>query len=185
MLRTAAELFQRQGYHGTGLNQVLADSRAPKGSLYFHFPGGKEELAAEAVTLSGRELGEVFAGLMEAAPDARTALATVGEHFARSLEDSAFQKGCPVATVALEAAAESEPIRAACDAVYAAWQSVFATALRGWGVREERADSFADTVLSSLQGAVLLARIRRDVSVIHRTARDLGDLIDGRSPSPV
>ncbi|MGW2312246.1 TetR family transcriptional regulator, partial [Actinomadura luteofluorescens] len=64
VLRTAAELFQRQGYHGTGLNQVLAESGAPKGSLYFHFPDGKEQLASESVALSGRAVGEALAGAL-------------------------------------------------------------------------------------------------------------------------
>lgn len=176
VLRTAAELFQRQGYHGTGLNQVLAESGAPKGSLYFHFPDGKEQLASESVALSGRAVGEALAGALVAAPDARAGLAALGDHFARALLESGFGKGCPVATVALETAAESETIRAACDATYAEWQDGIAAALRGWGVPDERADPLAALVLSSVQGAVMLARVRRDVSVIHEVTRQLGDL---------
>ncbi|HEY8491429.1 MAG TPA: helix-turn-helix domain-containing protein, partial [Dehalococcoidia bacterium] len=56
MIRAMSRLMQRQGFHATGLNQVLAESGAPKGSLYFHFPGGKEQLAAEAVQASGDRL---------------------------------------------------------------------------------------------------------------------------------
>ncbi|WP_433472711.1 TetR/AcrR family transcriptional regulator [Spirillospora sp. CA-142024] len=177
VLRTAAELFQRQGYHGTGLNQVLAESGAPKGSLYFHFPEGKEQLASESVTLSGRSVGEDLTEAVLAAPDGRAGLAALGDHFARSLLESGFSKGCPVATVALETAAESETIRAACDGTYAEWQRGIAMALRGWGVPDERADPLAALVLSSLQGAIMLARVRQDVSVIHEVTRQLGDLL--------
>lgn len=177
VLRTAADLFQRQGYHGTGLNQVLAESGAPKGSLYFHFPDGKEQLASESVALSGRAVGEALTEAVLAAPDARTGLTAMGAHFARSLEESGFSKGCPVATVALETAAESETIRASCDDVYGGWRQGIAAALRGWGVPEERAEPLAALVLSSLQGAVMLARVQRDVSVIHQVTRQLGDLI--------
>ncbi|MEO3828987.1 TetR/AcrR family transcriptional regulator [Actinomadura sp. B10D3] len=177
VLRTAADLFQRQGYHGTGLNQVLAESGAPKGSLYFHFPDGKEQLASESVALSGRAVGEALTEAVLAAPDARAGLAAMGEHFARSLRESGYSKGCPVATVALETAAESETIRAACDDVYAGWQRGIAAALRGWGVQDERAEPLAALVLSSLQGAVMLARVQRDASVIHRVTTQLADLI--------
>ncbi|SFN66719.1 MULTISPECIES: TetR/AcrR family transcriptional regulator [Actinomadura] len=177
VLRTAADLFQRQGYHGTGLTQVLAESGAPKGSLYFHFPDGKEQLASESVALSGREVGEALTEAVLAAPDARAGLAAMGDHFARNLRESGFSKGCPVATVALETAAESEAIRASCDDVYAGWQQGIAAALRGWGVPEERAEPLAALVLSSLQGAIMLARVRRDVSVIHRVTAQLADLI--------
>lgn len=177
VLRTAAELFQRQGYHGTGINQVIAQSEAPKGSLYFHFPEGKEQLASESVTLSGRTVGDALAEAVLAAPDGRAGIAALGEHFARDLLDSDFSKGCPVATVALETSAESETIRAACAATYGEWQRGIAFALRGWGVADERAEPLAALVLSSLQGAVMLARVQRDVSVIHDVTRQLGELL--------
>ncbi|MFB4309279.1 TetR family transcriptional regulator [Actinomadura sp. GTD37] len=177
VLRTAAELFQRQGYHGTGLNQVLAESGAPKGSLYFHFPDGKEQLAAESVTLSGRTVAEALAAAVLAAPDGRAGLAALGDHFARSLRESDFRKGCPVATVALETAAESETIRGACDTAYGDWLAGLRAALLGWGVPEDRAGPLATLVLSSLQGAVMLARVQRDVSAIHQATDQLAGLL--------
>ncbi|GAA1855400.1 TetR/AcrR family transcriptional regulator [Actinomadura bangladeshensis] len=177
ILRTAAELFQRQGYHGTGVNQVLAESGAPKGSLYFHFPEGKEQLASEAVALSGRTVGEALTEAVLAAPDGPAGLAAIGDHFARSLRESEFSKGCPIATVALETAAENEAIQAACDTAYEEWLRGLRAALRGWGVPEERVGPLAALVLSSLQGAVMLARVRRDVSVIHQVTRQLAGLL--------
>ncbi|MDL4821165.1 TetR/AcrR family transcriptional regulator [Actinomadura opuntiae] len=178
VLRTAAELFRRQGYHGTGLNQVLAESRAPKGSLYFHFPNGKEQLASESVALAGREVGDALAQAVLGARDARSGLAAVGEHFARGLLESDFTEGCPVATVALESAAQSEPIRSACDGVYGDWRRGIETALRGWGVPEDRVPPLAAMVLSSLQGALLLARVQKDVTVIGTVTAQLGDLVE-------
>jgi TetR/AcrR family transcriptional repressor of lmrAB and yxaGH operons len=175
VLRTAAGLFQRQGYNATGLNQVLAESRAPKGSLYFHFPEGKEQLAAEAVAVAGGELGERIAAAVAAAPGPAEAVARIGDLLAHNLEQSGFQEGCPVATVALEAAGDSEPIRSACDAAYASWLRGLAGYLHGQGVDE--AEALADLVLSSLQGALLLARVRRDTGVIHSVTRRIGGLV--------
>jgi TetR/AcrR family transcriptional repressor of lmrAB and yxaGH operons len=164
VLRTAGELFERQGYHGTGLNQVLAESR-------------KEQLAAEATARSGQELARTLASAALGAPDARDGVTAVGEHFARVLEESGFRKGCPVATVALETAADNEPIRAACDETYTSWQQGIAEAMRGGGVPDGKADALATLVLSSLQGALLLARVRRDATVIRTITRQLADLV--------
>src|SRR6266508_4604367 len=177
LLRTAAGLFRRQGYGATGLNQVLAESRAPKGSLYFHFPAGKEQLAAESVALGGDELREAITAVMVVAPDAATGITGLGEFFARALEESAFREGCPIATVALDAAADSEAIRATCDGVYSSWLQGLAGRLRTWGVADEEAEPLATLVLSSLQGALLLARVRRDVTVIHSVCRQVGELV--------
>ncbi|MFC6881996.1 MULTISPECIES: TetR/AcrR family transcriptional regulator [Actinomadura] len=175
VLRTAAELFQRQGYHGTGLTQVLAESRAPKGSLYFHFPDGKEQLAAESVALSGRELAQALRAAAGEASDGRAGIVALGEYFARALEESDFSKGCPVATVALETSAASEPIRTACEGAYGDWLDGITEALRGWGVPDSR--DVGELVLSSLQGAVMLARVRRDAGVIRTVTARLAELV--------
>jgi TetR/AcrR family transcriptional regulator, lmrAB and yxaGH operons repressor len=177
VLETAAALFQRQGYTATGLNQVLAESSAPKGSLYFHFPGGKEQLAAEAVRASGLRTGGQMAEVVLAARDPGEALAGLAGLFAASLEASGFHSGCPVATVALEAAADSETIRASCDGVYGSWAEGLSLALRRWGVAGQDALPLAELVISGLQGAILLAKVRRDTAVIHAVARQLASHI--------
>src|SRR5437762_12056667 len=100
----AIDLFQRRGYHGTGLNQIVAESGAPRGSLYFHFPGGKEELASEAVAEAG---GVIAAGAAEAlsqAGDPAAAVRQLAEFTATSLEQSGFERGCALATVTLDVA---------------------------------------------------------------------------------
>src|SRR6187431_1329538 len=116
VLRTAAKLFRTQGYHATGLNQVLAEGEAPKGSLYFHFPGGKEQLAVESLQLSGSE----FRAHLRQIGSLDEALELLGQR----LIESDFKDGCPIATVALDAAGESELIREACDQAYVSWEQV-------------------------------------------------------------
>jgi TetR/AcrR family transcriptional repressor of lmrAB and yxaGH operons len=177
MIDTAGRLFQRQGYHATGLNQVLAESGAPKGSLYFHFPAGKDQLAAESVARSGGKLGERMAAMVAAAPDGPAAIVALGELFAASLLASGFREGCPVATVALEAAADNDQIHAACDGVYGAWLAGLTERLDGWGVPADRAAAVADLVLSGIQGALLLARVRKDTGVVTTVAGQLADLV--------
>jgi TetR/AcrR family transcriptional repressor of lmrAB and yxaGH operons len=171
LLRTAATLFRTQGYHATGLNQVVEEGRAPKGSLYFHFPGGKEQLAVESVTMAA---GEVHAS-MRAVDDLDGALALFAEH----LVESDFKRGCPVATVALDVAGESEQIREACASAYASWSDVLVEFLVRQGVPVERAPGLATTVLAAVEGALLLAKTRRDVAPLRQVAADLRVLTEG------
>ncbi|MFH8568260.1 TetR family transcriptional regulator [Streptomyces sp. NPDC017993] len=176
ILRTAADLFQRQGYGATGLNQVLAASGAPKGSLYFHFPQGKEQLAAEAMALAGAETGERMAAALAAATGPADAVAALGALLAQGLEESDYRDGCPVATVALEEAGDAGPIHDACHDTYQLWLSGLAERLHSWGTPEPESRELADLAMSSLQGALLLARVRRDSTVIHTVARRIGAL---------
>ena len=123
-VETTAALLRRQGYHATGLAQVVEESGAPKGSLYFHFPGGKEELATAAIERSAQDLRGRLAALVGAAEDPAAAVRAVTTALADELEASRFQDGCPVATVALEAAAQVPALQAVCSAAYARWQAL-------------------------------------------------------------
>lgn len=172
MVRTAADLFQAQGYHATGLNQVLAEGGAPKGSLYFHFPGGKEQLAAEAVALAGAELCAALRAVLAATPDPVAALGEVLRLLGDQLVASDFTRGCPISTVALDASTGSEAIRAACVDAYDSWQQVIADHLDRAGGAE-----VAVVALAAIEGAVLLARTRRDLSPLHAVGARLGALL--------
>ncbi len=137
LLRAAAILFRSQGYAATGMNQVLAEGGAPKGVLYFHFPGGKEQLAAEAVALTGSQLREAISGMLAAAPGPGTGIGQIAEMFGQALLASDFREGCPVATVALDASAGSEAIRASCQGAYSSWADVLERHFRDHGVAGE------------------------------------------------
>lgn len=177
ILFATAELFRRQGYHGTGLNQLLSESRAPKGSLYFHFPGGKEQLAAEAVTLAAAELGAQLREALEQATDPATAIVTLGELFAGPLAESGYRDGCPIATVAMETSGDNEQIRASCADAYGAWLAGLTLRIRSWGVPQDEAAPLAELVLSGIQGALLLAKVRQDCTPIHQVTARLGALV--------
>src|SRR6266496_3470222 len=173
MLDTAAELFQTQGYHATGLTQLTTAGGAPKGSLYFHFPGGKEQLAAEAVRLSSERTGEMLRAVVAEAPDPATGIDRVVGFLADTLTESGFQRGCPLATVALDAAAESPVIREACSDGYLSWHGTLADYLARQGLSAERADGLATVVLAAIEGGLLLARTRHDVAPLRAIATHL------------
>lgn len=179
ILHTASGLFQRQGYHATGLNQVLAEGKAPKGSLYFHFPRGKEQLAAEAVTVGARDVRDELRRALDAATGPVDGLAAVADFLGTRLVATGFRAGCPVATVALDVAGDSEPIRVACVAAYASWGEEIAERFARWGVPAQRRDSLATVVIAAIEGALLLARVRHEVTPLREVAELVGDLVRG------
>ena len=130
MVDVTARLLARQGYHATGLAQVLTEAGAPRGSLYFHFLEGKEQMAADAVRRLGEQFGAALQAKLDGKPDVRSGLQSVARMFARQLEASEFALGCPVATTALEASDEALGLAAACAAVFEGWTVVLAERIR-------------------------------------------------------
>ena len=158
---TTAKLLRRQGYNGTGLNQIVAEAEAPKGSLYFHFPGGKEQLAAEAIAASA---GYLDAGLR--ACERASALESLDlyvEEAAKLLERTNYTEGCPIATVILEVGTSSALIGKACaDAI-----DLQISHVTGWlerdGLSADEARRRAQLIYTSLEGALLLAKAKKSV----------------------
>ncbi len=167
---TTAELLRRQGYSATGLNEIVALSGAPKGSLYFHFPGGKQELAIAAMERSGAQLREAIARTMAADGGPARSLANLLDALAAGLEASGYRDGCPIATITLEAAG-AEPIRLAAERVFAGWLEALRDGLAAGGVDAPAAERRALHVLAAIEGALLLARARRDLAPL-RAVRD-------------
>ncbi|MFJ9841557.1 TetR/AcrR family transcriptional regulator [Kitasatospora sp. NPDC101155] len=155
------ELIEEQGYFGTGLNQVLAATGAPRGSLYFHFPGGKDQLVGAALVQAGQEVADLLTTLAAEGADAAALTERLTEVFAERLASSDYTKGCPIATVALEVAGTNEPLRAVCAGVYESWQHILAEQLAAGGFRPAEASTAAGQALALMEGAVLLASVRR------------------------
>jgi TetR/AcrR family transcriptional repressor of lmrAB and yxaGH operons len=179
MVRTAARLLRRQGYCATGWRQVVAESGAPWGSQAHYFPQGKEQLAAEAIELAGaRYEGLLRAGLSAAHPadfiESWVALA------AAELEDSGWANGCPVATVTLETAHASERIANACEVALCSWRELIREALIAYDLAENDAESLATLILSTIEGALLLARAERDAEPLRTVGHELGRIVRAR-----
>jgi len=158
LIDSMAQSLRSAGYHNTGLNQIVADSGAPKGSMYHYFPGGKVALAAVAIDHSAALVAERIGEILQRGLAPRAALEAVIEFFATEMEGSAFTKGCPVATITLEEAATTPQIRDACARAYEGWQAGLAGYLGDQGVADPR--TTAETFLMLLEGALLLARAR-------------------------
>ncbi|MDT0329015.1 TetR/AcrR family transcriptional regulator [Nocardiopsis lambiniae] len=175
-------LIEAQGYFGTGLNRVLAESGAPRGSLYFHFPDGKDQLVADALAEGGREVDDLLAAAEAEGLDAVGIVRRLLDVLATRLEASAYDKGCPVATVALEVSGSperggNERLREICAAVYAGWERALADRLVVEGRSRPEADTAAEAALAQVEGALLLARTRHDRAPLDRAARAVETLL--------
>ena len=177
MLDAAVDLLQRQGYHGTGLNELLDRSEAPRGSLYHYFPGGKEQIGAEALARAGDQVAAAISHLLRAKPSVADAVEALAGLLAAGLEASAFERGCPVATTALEVTPRSEPIRAAVQASFDGWLVPLRARLEETGFERAEAAQRAHLVIAALEGALILARARQNADVLRDAGRQLRPLL--------
>ena len=169
----AIKLFRQQGYHGTALQDILAAGGAPRGSLYFHFPGGKEEIGENALTMAGEAVRQGIERAAEASDSVETFLTHVARAMAADLEKSDYQEGCPIATTALETAAQSEVLGEATAGAFRKWETEISRGLERFGMSSAEADQLATMVLSQLEGALLLARTYRSLEPIERAEQAL------------
>lgn len=168
VLRASASLFRRQGSSGTGLKELSKASATPLGSIYHFFPGGKEEITAAAV----RHSGERYKALIDIA--FRNGVVSGVEAFFRyaadALEKSDFGDGCPIASVAVDAAATNEPIRLACAEVFAGWRKRLTIYLAKEGWDAKKAERFSWFALAALEGAIILAKAEHSTKPLQASA---------------
>jgi AcrR family transcriptional regulator len=163
IISSSAELFRRQGYTGTGVKQIVAAANAPFGSIYHFFPGGKEELGAETIRSSGQLYMQAFAAIAAQEPDVVSAVEAFFAGAAETLRETDYADACPIATVALEVASTSEPLREATAAVFDSWIDGATAWFAGAGIPRARARELALSMLSLLEGAFVFCRALRSV----------------------
>lgn len=183
LVTAALSVFHAQGYRGTGLSQLVDESGFPRGSLYFHFPGGKEELAVAAIGRAKDEIGAGIEWAFAAAADPAEALRLIADAFGRELETSNYARGCPVTTVALEAGEDTPELRAVCAAAYEDWLARIETHLTVAGFAPDRASRLAAFSFSAVEGALILARTRRSLVPLDDVAAELSLLLNTGKPS--
>jgi TetR/AcrR family transcriptional repressor of lmrAB and yxaGH operons len=170
-------LFRRQGYASTGLQQIVAESGAPKGSLYHYFPSGKEALGEAAVAMAGEMIREMLSDLAARHREPRAFVRAYCRVMAGWMEESGFRSGCPIATTVLENTPQSSGITAAAGSALDGWIEVVGSVFEGAGVPRREARSRAQAIVAAMEGALILSRIRRST----RPILDVAKLVE---PSP-
>jgi len=177
LIGASAELFRRQGYTGTGVKQIVEAAGAPFASLYHFFPDGKEGLGAETITWSGAMYGQLIDLVYDDDPDPVRATRNFFEAAADTVRDTDYADACPIATVALEVASTSEPLRRATAEVFERWLAALDTRLVAAGLTKAQARSLSVSLFSLLEGAFILARATRDHRHVRTAGRSATDLV--------
>lgn len=164
----AAALLREQGLHATGVKQIAAAARVPMGSLYFHFPGGKQELVHSAMTAAGAGVDAGLDRLLSFSGDARSAVVAFVEQSGAALEASGYRSGCPLATTALELGTDDAEVAAVIADWFGSWRSRIEGALHAEGYVE--AAALATLAVAAMEGALLLARVERRLEPVHSVA---------------
>jgi TetR/AcrR family transcriptional repressor of lmrAB and yxaGH operons len=161
LISTTGRLLRRQGYAATGLNQVVGEADAPKGSMYFHFPGGKEELAAAAVDRFADAMTARLVEVLERAPTVADAVSDLFDSYIAYMARVDFRDGCAVATVALDEAATHDLLGAAASRALRSWVDTLAGALEAEGRRRDEAHGLATVVIATIEGTVMMSKGER------------------------
>ncbi|WP_313813665.1 TetR/AcrR family transcriptional regulator [Glutamicibacter sp.] len=174
------ELIQANGYSGTGLNAVIEHASAPKGSVYFHFPDGKEGLGVAAVELAAKQFENLIAETSVAAGGPAEAARYAIDVLAEIVGTSNFRLGCPVSVVTLEMGSESERLRQACAQAFESWIAPTAALLEANGVNIDEARALATVVISTIEGAVIVSRAMQNTQPLRAAADVVAELINQR-----
>ena len=163
----SADLLRRQGYAATGVKQIVAAAKAPFGSIYHHFPGGKEELGAAAIRRSGALYELLIPEVFDPAPDLVSAVRAFFEGAAVHLEESEYEDACPIATVALEVSSTSDTMREACADVFESWIAAGLPRFTAAGLDEATSRELVIGMIAALEGAFVLARASQSTEALH------------------
>jgi AcrR family transcriptional regulator len=180
MVRSAVQLMRRKGVSATGMREIVDEADAPRGSLQHYFPGGKEELVSEALLWAGdvsaRRVRRSLRELEVRTPSAL--LASIVETWRRDLRKERFSAGCPLVAAAADTATTSKKLRGVLRRAFDDWLDPLSESLVGLGVPLERSDGLAVVIVAALEGAIILARVRRDLTPFDALVGELGPLLD-------
>jgi AcrR family transcriptional regulator len=173
ILTAAAELMRRKGYGAVGMKDVVAASGAPIGSLYHHFPGGKAQIAREALINAGTAYGLLIPTLVDPHDDLGEAVASVFAQAAVDMAETGFANMCPVASVAAEVADTIEELRDATACVFTGWLDGGTAYFVARGLSHDEARDLTVALVGALEGAFVLARTLRDTEPLLAAGRVL------------
>lgn len=178
ILRSGVVLFQAHGYHGTGVAAILDEARAPKGCFYHHFPGGKEQLAVEAVEWLAGEVDAFLDRLNGAQAGGADMALGMTRYAAKGSARAGTMRGSLIAVLAAEAVPGSAAIGDALKRAIASWTGKLSAGFKRSGVVES--DMVAIRALALLEGATVLARIAgRPEQIVEIVAAALNDVVSG------
>jgi AcrR family transcriptional regulator len=174
----AADMIRRRGLKATSVRDLARHSKAPLGSTYHYFPGGKQQLATEAVQFAGDTVARTLRKELQAGPvEGLHAFLALWRDIITSTD---FQAGCPVLAVAVEEPSdESADALTAAAEVFTTWESLLADSLRQYGTDRQQAEQLATVIVAAVEGAVVMCRAQRSTRPLDHIAAQLDVLVSG------
>ena len=179
MVRSAASLIRTRGLSATSFSDVLTESRAPRGSIYHHFPEGKQQLAGDAIRwTSDRVLAH------QQACRAATAAGVLDcfiDMWRQVVVASRGTAGCVVAGVAIDTAAGERELIDVVRATFRSWIDLLTEQLQAVGVPPRRAAAIALATVAGMEGALILCRAEGNSGPLETVAGELKRMLPART----
>ncbi|MFM2392289.1 MAG: hypothetical protein RLZZ546_266 [Bacteroidota bacterium] len=176
LIQTTAKYIQKSGFNGTGLSDILSDVGVPKGSLYHHFPNGKDELFACAVHHYKDYLSEIFLSSMKGKSTASQGLSAMIDKYSELLKKSNYTLGCPISIIALETSGKNEILTQACKEVMDYWVEKINSYLTYKGIISD--EHAALDFLTRLEGALIVSRIYQNDKALKKLKSQIKEIIE-------
>jgi AcrR family transcriptional regulator len=178
MLLSAAEVLRERGAAGVTIDEVLTRSGAPRGSVYYHFPEGRNQILTEALRFAG---DSIAADIDDAVGQGGVPLVrNFVEFWERTLADSDFNAGCPVVAAAIGSADDDPELSAVAGEIFNRWRAALTRAFVADGFDESDAGSLAVTCIAAMEGAVVLCRSIRSAEPLREVAQQIQFLVKSR-----
>jgi AcrR family transcriptional regulator len=171
MVESAAALIGAQGMNATSFSEVLADSGAPRGSIYFHFPGGKRELAEDAIRWTSEQVTtHMRASTATSASEVLAHFVGLFQHVVDATDGAA---GCAVAGVTIDVSSSDDGLLVIANEAFHSWSSLLAEQLVAVGITPQRANGIAVIAVAGVEGALILCRAERGGAPLDAVAEQL------------
>jgi len=165
ILEATAELYRRQGMAATGLKQISSTAKAPFGSIYHHFPGGKEAITEEVIRCEGVRYAQ-FVGAQLEHTDPASGIPGLFENAGRLMESQDYAEACSIETIALEVASTNDRLRQESASVFEGWLTLLDRWFGQLDVTKDQSRELAVITLTALEGAFVLCRTLRSIEPI-------------------
>jgi TetR/AcrR family transcriptional repressor of lmrAB and yxaGH operons len=182
LISAACELFRARGYEGVGIAELLEKSGAPRGSLYFHFPGGKEEIGVEAVKAVGIDVAQQFRALHASGVDLETFIDRVFKQTAKTVKDREFEASCPIAATAACLGKHNPALASAVREMFASWEREITVAAIARGMTPKNAAEFSTAMLTCIEGALIVSKAQGTIAAHTTSAKALKAMARALAP---
>jgi AcrR family transcriptional regulator len=156
MIDAAIHLMRISGLSGAGINEIVRESGAPKGSVYHFFPAGKSQIVTEALAVYGDRVGAFIDSALAAGESPDQRVRALFAAFAERVEAGAFQSSCAAGALSLDLDVGHEELRATLVTTFSGWQAIIAGHFPELPAAQR--DSFAGFVLTAIEGAYVRCR---------------------------